>query len=473
MKDIKFKLHSHLLPILFVIAAALYPVIFMYGQNAAEVDFIEVFSVAITFTLIAIVIYLLSCILLKSPAKSSIFAAVLMIYGTNYMLFQNMVTNVFSNLKYWHILPIGLFILGHVLYFLFKYASNDFLKNIASIGALIMTVLMVVNLIQAIPAIAQKIENELLEIKSNYSADPKDNQPNIYWMVFDECASFPVIEKYYEYTDPTVYNHLLSKGFYISNTSHNDCCDTHLVLTNCINLDYVVTSTLDMAHIEQYRIAPPMYRFLSEQGYTLRGVGDTEWLGGIPSMTMQNSIGGQTVEGYSAEYLILKNTVFGPFIEFDDVSYTETILSTLDYYKNPENINPDSSEFNFLYIQSPHVPFIFDKDGNFVSYLNFYNWSDKQYYLGQYEYIMNHMVEIVDTILENDPNCILILQSDHGPRHTEGITFEEKTNILNAVYFKNEDISEIEGASGINTFRKIFNRLFDAGFEEVELPNES
>ena len=468
----KLKLRSHLLPILFVIAAALYPVMFIYGQNAAEVDFIEVSSVAIAFTSIGIAIYLLSCILLKSPAKASILAASLILYGTNYMLFQKIVNFVFANLKYWHILPIGLFIWGHVLYVLFKYVNEEFLKSITSIGALIMTVLMLINLFPAVPAIIQKTQNSTVSSTTEMNSE-QGTQPNIYWIVLDECASFSVIQNHYGYTDTTVRDELSQLGFYISDSSRNESGNTETVLTNCLNLDYVVHSDMSLAELPPYRENPALYEILKSNNYTIQGVGETEWLGGVQSVTVNNSsAGGKTVEGFSAAQLILDNTILSPFMGYDGTADAKIILDAFSYMKDSRNITPNSSTFTLCYLCTPHQPFLFDENGNDVSPANYNNWDDPQYYLNQYIFATNEVLNSIKSILEKDPDCVIVLQSDHGPRFKSGMTFAEQTNILNAVYYRQSNISEIDGMSAVNTWRVLLNKLLNTQLKEVIVPYE-
>ena len=49
------------------------------------------------------------------------------------------------------------------------------------------------------------------------------------------------------------------------------------------------------------------------------------------------------------------------------------------------------------------------------------------------------------------------------------------TNILNAVYFRGEEIGEIDGKNGLNTWIAVLNRQFSLGIPPVEerrLPDE-
>lgn len=462
----KNEMKTLLLSAALVVLTALYPVIFTYAQNVSEVDFIEILSLALLYPALGLVLWAVFSLITKSPMRSALSAFLLVIFLSNYMLIQNVVQMVFVDLKYWHILPIGLFVLGHIIYLIFRFKETSF-EEIVSVGALVMAVLLLINLIPAAPTIIQKMASNSKESTIS-STTGEGDQPNIYWFVFDECASFPVMENFYQYTDKTNYNTLISQGFYVSDTSRNDATDTHVVMTNCINLDYVTNFNMGLAEIETYRVDPLLYKILQENGYELRGIGDTDWLN-IESLTTDMKEQGETADGMSVVEMQLQNSVIAPFLSASHSEMETLILDTLGFYQNPDNIEPNRSQFNFMYVCSPHVPFLFDENGESVAAVNYNNWEDSKYYVGQYRFVMDQIVKITETIIENDPNSVIILQSDHGPRHSEGLTIEDKTSVLNCVYYMGEDISQIEGKSSVNTLRLILNRLLGCDLEEVSV----
>ena len=90
----------------------------------------------------------------------------------------------------------------------------------------------------------------------------------------------------------------------------------------------------------------------------------------------------------------------------------------------------------------------------------------------------------MDAIIENDPEAVIILQSDHGARypfHCEMIREEKRNieekymeNILNCVYWGAEvEAQDIEGLSGVNTLRLVLNIEFGSDFEMISVPVES
>ena len=86
---------------------------------------------------------------------------------------------------------------------------------------------------------------------------------------------------------------------------------------------------------------------------------------------------------------------------------------------------------------------------------------------------------MLQTIVDNDPNSIIILQSDHGARGgaQEGfriiIPYEVKTNPLNALYVGKESSLTIEGLSSVNTLRTVLNYLWNESYEMLPLPHQA
>jgi len=90
---------------------------------------------------------------------------------------------------------------------------------------------------------------------------------------------------------------------------------------------------------------------------------------------------------------------------------------------------------------------------------------------------------LVTEIIKNDPNSIIILQSDHGYRYPDflknlynidiydmSVESPYMRNILNAVYYQGQFI-DIDNYSGINTVRTVLNKLLNTDFEMIEQPN--
>ena len=138
----------------------------------------------------------------------------------------------------------------------------------------------------------------------------------------------------------------------------------------------------------------------------------------------------------------------------------------------------------------PHPPFLFNKNGKVATRvedtIDFHglHYSKtperveqyRQDYLGQLEYANKKILRSIDQILANSETPpVIILQSDHGPGSTLDWENPEKTNmhermpILNAYYLPDKGKKMLyESITPVNSFRVVFNALFDADLELLE-----
>ncbi|MBN1892267.1 MAG: hypothetical protein JW780_05745 [Clostridiales bacterium] len=71
----------------------------------------------------------------------------------------------------------------------------------------------------------------------------------------------------------------------------------------------------------------------------------------------------------------------------------------------------DKPQFNMFMSLMFHDPYIFDENGN---YLESFLLEDATNYHGQHVYAAKVLINMVDMILEKDPDAVIILQADHG-----------------------------------------------------------
>jgi hypothetical protein len=131
-----------------------------------------------------------------------------------------------------------------------------------------------------------------------------------------------------------------------------------------------------------------------------------------------------------------------------------------------------SPKFVYVHLIFPHLPYMFDQDGNLNPPGSYTNYN---YYLGNYNFAMKMAMRMVDNILSGYSSTqmpIIILQSDHGFRNIKDPNTETDPllnypqefglNILYARLMPGYEASySIQEVDPINTFPVIFNYLFD------------
>ena len=334
--------------------------------------------------------------------------------------------------------------------------------------------LTVFNLVIATPIIIKKINDKAdlkQEVLGQEIMNQRDNKTNIYYLLCDEYASFAQLKADFNFDNNEFRKEVERLGFNISEESFNDSCSTTTVVANIMQLDYKATDDSTVIELENLTKNGKVQQILRSNGYELRGVGETDWLG------IQGSIksagGAATADGADIFRLTLNNSFLGQLIVRDYCKEAETIINSLDELNNIE-INPNSGIFTMFYICSPHHPYYLDRDGNMNASDKWFNYdgNNNESYIGALEYINKRIIPAIERIVSNDPNAIIVVCSDHGNRFGN-ISAGMSKRTLNIMYYKGETIEEFDGLSGVNTLIYIFNNEIGTNMSYVNLPNEN
>lgn len=468
-------------PILSIVAICAFPPMFLYFQNADEASFSEILIPMLSFILVGMIHFIVFLFITKSATKSSVISSLFMLFYLNYVLIERVVQKVFPNLRYWHIVLIGIFALANLAWLISKKIKKEHLNIISTITSIVFISLIMLNAIFAIPTYVKKLSikdkptEEITDVRTNTN---KADLPNIYYIVLDEYSSVDFMKKYYGYDNSKFTDDLVKMGFNVSHTSHNESIMTTTVMTNIVNLDYIVDNTMLNSEKAVYRKNNVLFKLLSSKGYDIIGVGGGAEAYGLENAASDSSktqASSSTVKGETISDLLYNQTIAWPFYT---VSYSQgamEIMNAFEYLKDSSNF-PNSGCFIICHVDCPHEPFYFKRNGDTYNSVPKANWEDKNYYLEQYIYATNQVTDIVESILMNDPYSCIIIQSDHSARASsnselfmEIFTLEDMSNFFNAVYIGGEEL-DINGLSGVNTLRLFLNRLLGEEFEMLDVP---
>lgn len=462
--------------ILLVLLAAAFPVAFLYFQNAEEEAFKEIYPVLLGFCGVGILLYFLCRVIIKSPAKSGVISAMFLAIFANFSLIEVVLTAIFPGLKYWHTASIILVIGLHIAYVIWRFLPEDISVDISKVVCSVFGVLLLANGIMSMPKIVRRVQAEQQFIEnrepSHEISNRTDEKPNVYLFLFDEYANFPQMEQQYGYDNRILKNFLAENNFSVSYTSQNESNHTTTIVTNLVNLDYVVDETTPDSQKMILRKSGALFSLMREKGYHVQIADNTEFLTNDSLVKRDaSSTAALTLEGEKLTDLLLRRTIIYPFYQIKHTDAFNDLMKMVDYVCNPEFI-PSGDTFSIVYMYFPHTPFIVDANGHEVLTGHAADWDDPQYYLGQYQYATKIMIQMLDNILEHDADAVILLQSDHGARGhgAAEFTWENMTSPLNAVYYQGDTQLDIEGLSTLNTLRYVLNRLIATDFEMLELP---
>ena len=456
----------------------------MYFNNLGKVLVKEVVGISAVIVLIGIALLVGNLLLLKNISKAALITSICMGILLYFVFIEKVMIKIFPMLYYWHVVLICLFLFVHILYFIHKNMSSTTAEQINQGLLVIFAGLILYNGMVKIPQFIKIVEREKQESSQNLliqddigtSSESKD-LPNVYYFIFDEYAGYDGILRYCDYDNIDFYNSLEELGFVTSKHSMNGTIDTFTEIPNLLQLQEV--NSVDMsanAKKENFK-NPYLFILMKKSGYSINLLDTTNY------RFLDNSYADyQFTTKFVSTYrtfnsYIIKNTAFYPFYgNKDQDSEINLILKMFDYGAESSSLK-NSNLFTMGYFDFPHLPYIFDENGNKTNNSDRSNLRDPVPYLRQFKYANKKILAMVEGIIKNDPGAIIILQSDHGfrlPSHLHfwyGIdTYDLKVeapfeqNILNAVYYQDKEV-DIDSLSGLNTLKVVLNQLLETDFE--------
>ena len=470
MRNVKKKKLAQLVfALIGTVLVAAFPALFLFFKNADQAHFIEIIPVMFAFIGSGLCGFFITMLIVKKAAQAGLITCAFLVVFLNYTAIEDIIQRILPSLRFWHIIPILVVILIHIAWVLCKYAPNDICDLSMPVISVVICVLIVTNAIPAISVINARNQAEQ-ETRQNTIAEVKADieMPNVYYLLFDEYSSCDFIKKYYNYDNKAFTEKLIKQGFSISYSSHNDSVKTTTVVANLMNLEYVADDSWTEYEKTQARKNGQLFNILVEHGYSLYSLTDMYGLQMIDQT--QTRKGATTVSGETLGDILVKNSVAYP-LYIKQVNEVQKQIDSIIQYTNEQKKN----RFLMAHFILPHQPFIYDRNGNMLS-TSSTDWKDKHYYLDQYIYATKVMDELVCAILQNDPNSVIILQSDHSARapsdpdiYKKIFTMEDMSNCFNCVYYPEKTL-EIEGLSGVNTARLVFGTLLNLELPQIEVP---
>ncbi len=435
-----------------------YPALFVYFHNVKEAIFAQVFAPILIFVAVGLSAWLVFGILSGKMAKGALTALLFMLVFMNYSLIDDSIRRLVSDWRWWRIAPAFLFLFINLALalrvFVTKPEADAILTKITvSIGSIFLA-LTLFNVSSGIYTLAstpqvesRPVVTDSLCTEEALALSTAVPRPNFYFFIFDEYARQDVLKKYTGYDNTPFLKGLERKGFNVSYSSYSTSSFTGISIGN--SLYYSNKYKTDLETMDGIR-RPPLFEVFKKAGYKIYSLS--------PIYQIDEDLVDVVLKSTTVlvALSIEKTVVAGSFIAYlhrnGNEGFRAEMLSLL---KQSSDIVEESSEnpkFVFFHIFCPHEPFVFDENGDPVAYENMHNWADTRYYTGQLRFLSKKLDELTDTILEKDPDAVVLMQSDHGARYFGDMNDQEKCACFNSLYVRGKDV-EIEGLSAINTLR--------------------
>jgi hypothetical protein len=324
---------------------------------------------------------------------------------------------------------------------------------------------------------------------------PTKEQPDIYYFILDRYGAGQTLRDVYGFDNSDFLDFLSENGFYVASQSVANYLKTAHSLATSFNLQYI--NEINEQVGEESRNWRPLYtmlhdhrvaRFLKSRGYQFLQFGS--WW----EPTRKNPYADRNVNvGFLPQffYSLYEKSMIAPIavplgiLDFRWTQWKRELHHFEELVKVPAIKEPT---FVFAHILITHRPYVFDREGNFLSGGGARRKTRDERYVDQVAFANKKMKELIGKLLTETegPAPIIIVQADEGPwpirfeqtqydfkwKEAKAVELREKMRILNAYYLPNVSKGSLyPGISPVNTFRLIFNLYFHTNFEL--LPDES
>lgn len=368
--------------------------------------------------------------------------------------------------------------------------------NAASVFLLVVPVWLTVSTLYRSHAQVRQIREREAQVDLPLSASIQST-PDIYLIILDGYGRVDFLKDVYGYDNSQFIDFLEKKGFYVAEKATSNYPQTELSISSSLNLDYLdgfvagFGDTSDRSPLRELLQHTAVRRLLEGQGYRFVALPSASLFAQIRDADLYFDLSQGDINEF--EGLLLSSTLAGVAVESFGIDlpvqsyelHRRYILYSLDKLMDVPDL--PGPKFVFAHIMSPHPPFIFDRDGNFITPTRPYStWdaslfpgSESEYqngYIGQMIFLNGRIMDVVSAILEQSANPpIIIIQGDHGPGayyntlELDDKCLNERYSILNAYYFPDGDYHLLyPSISPVNTFRLILRQYFGANLDLLE-----
>ena len=467
-------------PILF----ALFPLIFIFGNNTSFISANDLFVPVILILGIVGMIWLMLKITIKRPAKTSIVLSLALIifffYGHFHNLFNDLTGEYIRNI---FLIPGYLLILSVLILVLFK--TNSDLKNITKIVNGIAITIIIMSSVNIVMGLS--FDPNLEEFSNDNINSQIDSTlfgtPDVYYIILDAYAGHESLKKHYNFDNSNFLNELKKRDFTIIDNSRSNYGWSYLSLGSSLNMIHhnfdqnLGSKNYDLAYdmISKNQVGINF----NELGYETinfnSGWGPTRDFKDF-DMTLCKKT---KLSDSQVLISILDNSIIQPiYSKFLVDDKRERILCQFEELGKINEITK-KPVFVFNHFMIPHKPFIFGSNGESLNPVSlepgqgetsFRNYN----YIEQLEFANKKILISIDEILlnsETDP--IIIIQSDHGSEFPDSATHENKirekmANFSSYRLPNNGEKILYDEITPVNSFRVIFNYYFNGDYELLE-----
>lgn len=363
-----------------------------------------------------------------------------------------------------HLLPFYLEITLLIIYFLlFLFICKIFEQNITiskffSLGVIIVFIINF-SINYQIPSL-NNYQSSILSTNSNQDKIIFNETPNIYFISFESLVPISIAKKNFKVFD-FAYHEILEKKFYSFKNSFTVAFPSRESLNSLLAFDQKKYLSLKKENKHLYFFTgveeSPMFRIFNDNGYEITTYYDNFWFGRHKGKYIYdyivNQSGGKfnTCAFDTGFGLHFKVSFLGYCLVPDKIKFklaslilNKDLKKTTSIEKIMQIMEKNISKKNPQFLMAHHInpghtgEYIYGREGDFENYLNFYKKKSKV--------VKKELELIIKFINDKDPNALLFVYSDHGPKLSIGIEFEDNKSfkildsfaVYSGIYPKNK-----------------------------------
>ena len=460
---------------------AAYAVLFLYSSNVDQTTLDQVIPVFVGVVLATALIQVVLTLIVRDAQKAALILGLAAAFFFGYhhlaLIVRGTPLNPWGARAVW----IGLAAVGVIL-FLFARSRLPIVTRALNV---LLGVLVLVSLITILPH--ELLGGEVgdiddtapsappVAVASPLSAGVKPR--DIYYFIFDRYGSDRSLKLRYGITDNDLPDWLTQHGFYVAADSHATYHETSRSVNSTLNMDFL--ENLPKGSIKDHAVG----RFVKGLGYKYIHIGSNFGPDQTSTLADENMDLEQVSDFAAALYdstLIPRLAWFAGFHE-DPARARQHAWTAFDLQAMSDAQSIPGPKFVYGHALLPHPPYIYDRNGRYLTEAESGRMSKSEAYNEQMLYLNTRLKAILEPLLAlpEDQQPIIIIQADEGPYPAD---YEKggrdwdwlkatpddlkiKFGILNAQYwpgFKPEDTGLYPSISSVNTFRLLFSKYFGA-----------
>jgi len=459
----------------------LLPVFFVwhgYVQNYPLVPVPDALKLVFEYLAAALLLVFISYFIFKSWQKALLFVFFLMcvqfFFGAVQDLFKNWFYTSFIP-KYSFLLPFILALIAVTIFFLLK--TRRHFNKITQYLIITLVLLIAVDVAVVVSKfISRSGTNETI---TGITECTDCKKPNIYLVITDEYAGREELHDIFSFDNSAFESMLQKRNFHVVKKAMSNYNYTPYSMASIFDMNYLERITNKANDIDNRSISyetinkNALVNILNEFGYDFVNLSLFDFAGkpGVNNnefySTHEKLISSQTLTGRIKKDLWYHFVTTFKF-KWAQKNWQRGLINVLEKeYRGTLSAAEESSgrpRFIYTHFIMPHYPYLFDRNGNQLSFEESQQEIRKDLYLEYLQYCNKQCLALTDSIFKKDKTGpIVILMSDHGFTKYDASAIDASYNFNNMIniYLPDKNYSGFpDTISNVNLFRFIVNKQF-------------